>query len=259
MEIIKKINKVYQSSVFVCSVEFIKEVLSPTYLAAKIFKRGKCELDKAEIVKFLNLVYFLNAIILTLIIYFSNILKVSAVCSAIFYLSFSRVNEIFFAFIKDAKDKIYYRTKDGKGLKYYQRITLAFRSYIELILDYSIIYWILSYKFELFTYNGRKFFQNIFDSVYYSSTTITTVSFGDIHSRYLAARFFSIYEVINGMLLVVVCFTIYTSLNFMEENKIKDAGSGYIQMAEYARWHCMAVIPAIAVIFAMFLYIFKGF
>lgn len=134
------------------------------------------------------------------------------------YYSFSRINEIFFAFSHDSVDRLKCKKNDGRGLKYPDRVRLAFRSYLELILDYGCIYYILDTSILKFLLNQQEIFNkeslSIMDTLYYSGVTITTLGYGDFLPVHPISKFMSVYEVINGMLLIVVCFTIYVTANF---------------------------------------------
>ena len=211
----------------------IKTVLSPTYAFAKIRKNKKKK--RAKFIKNSNTAYLIISICLVLILLcFLEIKEKSfwvegTLLLLIFYYCFSRINEVFFAFYRDAIDKMAKIKSKSKSeiLTYSDRVRLALRSYIELILDYAIVYYIFnSYilKNNLMGFEGYQCkLNNLLDLIYYSGVTITTLGYGDFSPEHIFLKFFSVYEVINGTLLLVVCFTIYVSLSFNEginfENK----------------------------------------
>ncbi|MBV5329073.1 MAG: two pore domain potassium channel family protein [Chlorobium sp.] len=126
----------------------------------------------------------------------------------------SRNNEIFWAFLNDAFDKM--KVKNIKKTKIYEcksasslltpkdRIVLSLKSYLELVFNFSIIYSLINkslWKSELPL--------SITDFIYYSGITITTTGYGDITPLHPLSQLLSVYEVFCGVLLLVVCFAIY--------------------------------------------------
>lgn len=133
---------------------------------------------------------------------------------------FSRCLEIFYAFGKDAVDKLS-NSKSNTNLKFFERIKLSLRSYIELIINYALLYYFI--KVICINYNlGLPFndLNSVFDSIYYSSLIITTIGFDLIKPTMVVTKFLSFFQVFNGMILVIVSFTIYVSRSISEnENK----------------------------------------
>jgi len=216
----EKIKKIY----LYIFKNIVMTMLSPTYSIAKILNNVDNFDKHSKRIKFLNTFYLSFSMFIFLILYlFFNQDKSSSYIKGIAmlimgYYCFSRVNEIFIAFLHDSIDKIKCKRNDRKGLKYYERVRLAFGSYIELILDYGIIYYILNSSLFHFLLNRNEIFNkktlSIIDTIYYSGVTITTLGYGDFLPVHPICKIFSVYEVINGMLLIVVCFTVYVSLNF---------------------------------------------
>ena len=123
------------------------------------------------------------------------------------YLLWSRNTEIGFAFLRDAHDKISPLVAASK-LKPRDRLALALRSYIELILNFTMLFalcpansWQESFEPKLVT-----------DVLYFSATTITTSGNGAFVPKGKMLQFLSTYEIYCGLILLVVCFTIYTGL-----------------------------------------------
>ena len=155
-------------------------------------------------------------------------------------IALSRCFEIFYAFFRDSYDKLITNaTKESKVTKevtestifpaiefliytkksicsnepltYPERLVLAFRSYIELIFNFAILYLILpSGSFSRETLSS-------IDILYYSGLTITTVGYGDITPIHWFPKFLSVFEAICGIIIIVVCFTVYVSLALREE------------------------------------------
>ena len=114
-----------------------------------------------------------------------------------------------------------YQPVGKEGLHYYDRLKLAFRSYLELILDYGIMYYILSgfNMWENIYFDSE--FNSILEAIYFSASTITTLGYGDFAPISFVSQMFCSYEVINGFTLIVVSFTVYVNLNFKKNNPYK--------------------------------------
>ena len=249
-------------------IEIIFYCFSYTLLIANFFKFGTQ--NKASLIQRFNKIYFvLTSIFSIAIILNTSNINVSQnkynfpdwfyICIGIY--AFSRVNEIFIAFVRDAREQLKPPLNQSK-LKYYERIMLAMRSYVELILLYGILQFILSFSFSsgnhiaetIFSSMGFGYFLqyitpdyiNLFhcqpltfnstnnpsavdsawDAIYFSGITIATIGYGDLTPKCSLAQFLSIYEVVNGFVLIVVSFTIYVSRSivneeFKDKNNIK--------------------------------------
>lgn len=119
----------------------------------------------------------------------------------------SRSIEIFKAFLNDAVEKL-----DGdeasSDLKYGQRLRLSYKSYLELIINFSSIYYLVPSSF----YKNGYQFDSIFEAIYFSGVTITTLGYGDISPVNPILQLLSVLQVLTGFVLIVVCFAIYSSL-----------------------------------------------
>ena len=194
---------------------WIKWVLSPSYMAAYLAKNW---MDKkyGRVGKF-KAIFFLNRFWLSVSIsiffvatVFSERIDSSLSLSWQFFLGyillFSRVNEIFFAFISDAFDKLSHR----KRYSYFKmRLNLAFASYIELIISFGLLYFLLSAN-EIHSV-AIKGVSSTIDALYYSGVTITTLGYGDFSPTQWYTELLSVYEVLCGFSLLLVSFTIYTN------------------------------------------------
>ncbi len=128
--------------------------------------------------------------------------------------SLSRCNEVFLAFVKDVFDKLDPDKRDKNGLEYFERIQLALRSYIELMLHYSLLYYLIGmYCIEGFL---NRALSSLWEALYFSAVTIVTLGYGDIYPVHPLAQGLVVYEVINGMLLLAVSFTVYVNLTLDE-------------------------------------------
>lgn len=217
-------------------ITILVSILSPTFVRASNLKNRYLKdsiIKRAYIIKKLNTQYFIMSLFFAMILFLYNKILIlnsyigNIILFIILYLSFSRVNEIFLAFLKDAKDKMEYKPQSGKGLKYIERLILALKSYVELMINYGMIYYILNTNaFRNIYFNGEKIFnydfKNLIESIYFSASTITTLGYGDFTPTHAITQLLSIFEVITGMLLIVVSFTIYVSLNFASEGNLTE-------------------------------------
>lgn len=138
--------------------------------------------------------------------------------------AFSRACEVFWAFYKDAVHQTQFgNSNTNSSLKPWERVQLALKSYLELIFDFGIIYYFLSPGMlpSILDRDPNGFgplisglikgpdVRHILESVYFSGITITTTGFGELHPTGIIPRFLSVFEVLTGILLLVVCFTLY--------------------------------------------------
>lgn len=191
-------------------------VFSPTYLLAGYLKK---KFDRTEIIKALNSIYLWIAIVssISLLVYqeYSKpIGKISlnsqldyAVVWIWSYFLFSRCSEIFWAFLKDAFDKMDQSKEPSSRLTPQERIQLSLKSYLELVINFSILYLLLPSSAAVWR-NGVCP-ENIADALYFSGVTITTLGYGDISPEHWWPQFLTVYEVFCGFILLIVCFAIY--------------------------------------------------
>jgi Ion channel len=124
--------------------------------------------------------------------------------------------------------------KMTSDLESWERIRMAMRSYYGLIFNFAVLYSFLpvflnrceslwdfvtdcssraSCKLADCTLIIRFFeegkVQEFFDLMYFSSVTIATLGYGDVSPTHWISRFLSVYEVIAGVLLVVVAIGTY--------------------------------------------------
>lgn len=240
-------------------------ILSFTLLSADICKFKKEGNDKANLIEKFNSRYLLITFVISFFLVFSGmpnnklmlciyehkelfyIEKISELILIAFgFYAFSRVNEIFIAFIRDAQDQLS-KAYNKNGLKYYRKIVLAMKSYIELILLYGILQFLLSFGvfddllnnfMPLAELSERQLhskpdnianivWDTAWDAIYFSGITIATIGYGDLTPKSGVSQFLAIYEVINGITLLVVSFTVYVSRSIDEKecNKDKDYSS----------------------------------
>lgn len=203
----------------------IRWIISPTLYVSDHYKARAVNLmDRGTRVKRLNRTYFkisfFSLCCMSLIHCYGSYQKWElGVVSLIACYCFSRCNEIFMAFLKDVFDKLSTIKRNKNGLEYYERIQLALRSYIELIINYGILYFFVDcYGYFIFSQSGmfNQPLKDVFNALYFSVITIVSLGYGDYAPTHPMTKFLVIYEVMNGMLLLVVSFTVYVSLTLKE-------------------------------------------
>lgn len=148
---------------------------------------------------------------------------------SIFILLFiSRGIEIFVAFYKDAI-RHFNESRARSSLSRADRVELAIRSYIELIINYGMIYYLINLISLImsgeYILNG---ITNPIQALYSSMASILTVEFISVNSdfRYSVLAdiitLLSPIEVLNGLILIVVSFTVYTSIEDVEKNEDRE-------------------------------------
>lgn len=212
---------------------------SPTFWVASLLKQ---EVNKSKVIRLLNWVYFLFAILSVLAILiielsldtgFQDFLSSYLVYVIWSIYLLSRCSEIYVAFLRDAIDKVsgaksesrgkwwprwLVRMKNGvfahewisrhiKGssLQNHDRLALSFRSYFELIANFAILYSLTPATF----WKDCKNPDGILESGYFSGVTITTLGYGDITPVHWFPQFLTVFEVLCGFALIVVCFAVY--------------------------------------------------
>jgi len=195
-------------------------LLSPTWALADFLKK---KYDRTETIKTLNSIYLSISIFGVGFIAIAQFLDRSLIVNGLYksfpiavtivWFSFlmSRNNEIFWAFLKDAFDKMDSHStttnqekQPPSNLMPKDRIILSLKSYLELVFNFSIVY----------ALTDNTFWKcdsplSIADFIYYSGVTITTTGYGDITPKHYLPQLLAVYEVFCGVILLVVCFAIY--------------------------------------------------
>lgn len=202
--------------------EILFYALSWTYFRASFLVDQQTTKDgRRDLIKKLNWQYFIVAPIvaafigtLTWVVSHNDPTRINEFLKTVLTIAgvyaFFRVNEVFLAFVRDARSHLK-AIEHKSSLKYHERIPLAMRSYVELIILYGIIYFSLNMIFSSLMSGGNPCSISIWNAIYFSGVTITTLGYGDISPGDISSQFFTIYEVINGFSLLIVSFTVYVS------------------------------------------------
>lgn len=172
----------------------IFSLLSPTWALADFAKR---HCDRTKTIKLLNSIYLGISVLSATLIVVAQHLDDKLICTGLykslplsgvilwFAFLMSRNNEIFLAFLKDAFDKMGGEEAENQKNKTPKippskltpknRIVLSLKSYLELVLNFSIIYALLD---KSLWKSGLPL--SITDFIYYSGVTITTTGYGDV-------------------------------------------------------------------------------
>jgi len=182
-------------------------LLSPTWLLAHALK-GLCR-NRALVIKTLNWIYLWVSLVSVIILIITDTKLPGAFPQTSWgvlwvYFLLSRCNEVFYAFLKDARDHF-----DGiapsSELTFGNRLALSLRSYLELITNFGLIYYLCPDGY------WNRPLKSIAESIYFSGVTITTTGYGDVTATHSFTQCLSIYEIFCGVILLVVCFTIYSA------------------------------------------------
>ncbi len=197
--------------------------LSPTYLLADVQKRKRDPAGRTMLIRRRNVVYLVTGMILAGIALvvtrhgtgrppWSTWWPIMAPIA--WYLQ-SRCHEIFLAFYFDAFDKLRPGLEPSSTLEWPTRVRLALNSYVELTLDFSVLYAML--PADMWQKGAQR--PGMFtDLLTYSAMTITTSGGGGFVACHPLLQLMSTYEVFCGLLLLVVSFTIYTGRGLSERS-----------------------------------------
>ena len=197
-------------------LNFPKYSLSPTRMAAEILiSRGYIK-DFRSMMLWNFLFYF---IALMSIIFFilnergSDLLKDSIIFFLFIYFCSWRVNELVFAFYKDAlPDRSKKKNKEPKkGLKIDNRdrtILLTF-AYLEIISWFGLIYYAID-RFYLLCKPFAERFTSVLDAIFLSGVTITSLGSNEFYaSKNLLSRYLTLYEALIGIIFIAFGLAAY--------------------------------------------------
>lgn len=143
-------------------------------------------------------------------IFYPEIKNCIYIAAPLIFISYSRINELAWAFCKDALDK--FEGVGGRGANNVERLILALSCYLGLIFYFAILYY-FSWMECAFSMPLKTFF----DSLYFSVVTITTLGYGEIHPTIWTTKLLVMYQALLGITMIVLVIGVY--LNQSEPNK----------------------------------------
>ncbi len=182
----------------------LRALLSPTWALADLLKRGRPEGGKLFLLRW-HLTSFVGAVAACIALAFIPAARIPISWSTLLgVLAGSRCNEILQGFLADAFDQLK-GVAVKTGFTPVERVAFAMRSYLEVIAEFAIIYLVLPSRFF------KEPLKDIVQAIYFSGVTITTVGYGDIIPAHPICQLIALYEVLVGIVLVVVAFGTYVA------------------------------------------------
>lgn len=184
-------------------------VLSPSRmifdnLKVKVKDRGRFHRRWSRLFIYSEIIFFVTASASTAI--FSEISEHILLAIPLLIIAWSRINELGFAFYNDAISHL--KGDDPvSDLQPYERLQMALKSYFGLIVYFSIVYY-----FSWFNCSFSSSLDTFIDSTYFSTITMTTLGYGDISPTHWVTKLASMYQVLLGLLIVVVVIATYAGL-----------------------------------------------
>ncbi len=184
--------------------------VSPTLGLATWFKR-RC--DRTRTIWRLNGMYLTVVLVAAILLGLAEInwsIRDTAplwiVCTTGYFL-WSRAFEVMYAFLRDALDKLRDPPLKTSELTYRDRVQLALRSYLELLVGFGLLYWLLPATW----WKGSVKPSSILEAIYFSGVTVTTLGYGDLSPAHFVPQFLTVFQVLCGFSLLIVSFAVYAS------------------------------------------------
>ncbi|MCF6441050.1 potassium channel family protein [Pseudoalteromonas luteoviolacea] len=176
-------------------------LLSPSRFTIRLLKEEEPN-ARAKTLKKWSLGLFAFEIFITIALTYY---KVVPGCFTILLVVYgvSRCNEIVIAFYKDTLRILSLKTQNST-LTSIDRLNMAMRSYVGLIINFALIYFYVPIA-GLFNEPFRDFFQ----AVYFSTVTLTTLGYGEIHPVNMLTEGLVIYQVLVGLMILLVAISTY--------------------------------------------------
>ena len=143
-----------------------------------------------------------------------HMLSWSIACAWAYFL-WSRCIEVLIAFYRDALDRLKGR-RTGSDLTGPWRVSLALNNYLELVIDYALLYVLLpadTWKDAPATFT---------DALWISASTITTSGNAGFTPLKWPPQLLSTLEIFGGVILLVVCFTLYSGGAVISSRKARE-------------------------------------
>ena len=123
-------------------MKIIGWILSPSRMTFDILKKstkGRGEFHRSWSRFFIISELAFAAMLVVLTVYWPEILTSLVIASIFLLLAWSRINEIVYAFYRDAFSRLK-SEQQSSDLKFYERLQMALKSYIGLVIYFAIFY-----------------------------------------------------------------------------------------------------------------------
>ncbi|MBV6341267.1 potassium channel family protein [Candidatus Magnetobacterium casense] len=199
-------------------LDIVMFLLSPTQVCSSSLLEGRLnkllssflsKTSKEQMIKKISTVAMIISVTSVVIFLIIDYFSMTESLLMIWYF-FSRCNQLSYRFYIDAIDSLGNNNKKT-SLTSQDRIKLSLKSYLELTINFSIIYWLLTSVWTDIKITRTP--NNILDCLYFSGVTITTLGYGDIAPTHWILKVLTIYEVFCGLIILIVCFAIYLGHN----------------------------------------------
>ena len=206
-------------------------LFSPTFAFAARHKRELDRAGRARFIRWMNGTYLGIGVALAVSTFIVGSSDASGpdwsrwwpvLLPLVWYLA-SRCNEVFLAFYFDAFDKLRVNQRPSSALAWSMRVRLALNSYGELILDFAVLYAVL--PIDMWQVDPQRP-HTFTDLLTYSALTITTSGGGGFVAKHWVPQLMTVYEVMCGLILLVVSFTIYIGRGLAERPAARQNGNG---------------------------------
>ena len=203
-----------------CASYLVLGALSPTWALAAIAK-PRDRACRSIVIVGLNLGYLAVAICTIVALIASRtdarLLHISgwSIACAWAYFLWLRCIEVLIAFHRDALDRLKGK-RTGSDLTGRWRVSLALNSYLELVIDYALLYVLLpadTWKDAPATFT---------DALWISASTITTSGSAGFTPLRWPPQLLSTLEIFGGVILLVVCFTLYSGGGVISSKKAQE-------------------------------------
>jgi len=198
--------------------EWLVLFTSWTYALASFRKRGQTGEARTGVITQMNRLYLIVSVVLVaaMLAYSSNKIgstqgggpdagvAIGVVAFALGSYCLSRGIEVFYAFYRDAFDKLAKKPSQS-SLDGHRRISLALTSYVEIIVNFALLLALLPAD----AWQAASAPTSITDILFYSASTITTSGGGGFVPKGVVPQAFTVFEIACGLILLVVCFAVY--------------------------------------------------
>ncbi len=147
-------------------------------------------------------VYVLFKLLLPLFLLYFHLFQYSIVIGAIVYLTFDTIIYLLcLIFLTDVFTQ---------PISYKRSIITLFMNYVEVGLNYAVIYSFINIKYPNIFFN-KIFSDGYADGIYFSFATSATVGYGDLVPIHFVTKYIIVSQILVSIFFVSLFFTTYTS------------------------------------------------